>query len=79
MSSQADTTGRLHISRHWDKSWKDSVEYGTALDLFWIRQNPLHADVYPDPDARFEDSDLFRDARNAYRKRINRSWDKEST
>lgn len=88
MSSPEDTTGKLPTNwkthfdtdhhdgaspteRYYDIGWHNSPERTTALAAYnnvdYLRPMP------------FVESSYFRDARYAYRKRVNRSWGKEST
>lgn len=72
MSSPVDTTGRSPT-----EVWETSPEYIRGRVRYseyvgWMKYG-YSAIV------AWEDTPWYRDARHAYRKRINRSWDKEST
>lgn len=52
--------------------WHDSPEYKMAVVEWSLTDKAARGEL-------FSESAEFRNARHAYRKRVNHSWDKEST
>lgn len=71
------TTQQERMLLYNEIAWRSSRQYFEAREQWLEAQQhwPFEDLDFPD----FEQSQWFRDARHHYRKRINHSWDKEST